>query len=109
MTESKPIYITDCAHNGNASKQKPTYSISPQKPTDLPPGTTPPPLSNITIDGELLSNKQLYEIIISKNMKIDKLLIDKGNYMAILQNIYDCIERGSYNKAKIIIKDALNI
>jgi len=106
MTESKPIYVTDYAYSGNTSEPKQKHSTSAEKPTDLPPGSTPPPL-NLTINGEPLSTKQLHEIITSKNITIDKLLTDRNDHVNALQNIYDCLERKAYNKAKIIIEDTL--
>lgn len=60
------------------TEPKSKYTASPQKPTKLPPGSTPPPLSSLTINGESLSKKQLYEIITEKNIKIDTLLIEIG-------------------------------
>jgi len=106
MTEEKITYVTDYAYSGNTSEPKQKHSTLPEKPTDLPLGSAPPPL-NLTINGKPLSTKQLYEIITSKNITIDKLLTDRNDHVNALQNIYDCLERKAYNKAKIIIEDTL--
>ena len=61
----------------------------------------------MTMNSEPLTNKQLHELIVSQSMTIDRLLGDKGQYIAVLRDVNECIERGAYNKAKIIIKDVL--
>ena len=76
------------------TEPKPRYSISPKKPTDLPPGSAPPPL-NLTINGEPLSTKQLYEIITSQNIRNDQALIKNGELISALKKIQDLVN-GTY-------------
>ena len=77
------------------SEPKPTYSISPEKPTDLPPGSTPPPL-NLTINGEPLSTKQLSEIITYQNIRNDQVLIKNNQLIKALKEIQQLINNTYY-------------
>lgn len=102
MTESKPIYVTDYAYSGNAFEPKQKHSISPEKPTDLPPGSTPPPL-NLTINGEPLSTKQLHEIITSQNIRNDTSLTQIDELMNTLKHIRKLLKVGHYDKVMKIL------
>jgi hypothetical protein len=76
------------------TEPKPTYSISPEKPKDLPPGSTPLPL-NLTINGEPLSTKQLYEIITSQNIRNDQTLIKNDELVKAIKEIRNLVN-GTY-------------
>ena len=91
MSEPKPYWIA-------------SYTTSPEKPTSLPPGEAPPPL-NLTINGEPLSTKQLYEIITSQNIRNDTSLIRIDELMNTLKHIRKLLKVGHYNKAMKILDE----
>ena len=61
--------------------------------TEPMPTWNNPSTDKWVMDSEPQSTKQLHEIIISQNMTIDRLLVDKSHYMEVVRKLYDDINK----------------
>lgn len=133
MTEPKPKYVTDYAYSGNLTEPKPRYTVSPEKPTKLPPGSAPnPPIGEtgsiydddtcrmssdapdylikynpLIINNDTLSAQQLHELIVSQSMTIDVALTRNGELVDALKRIRDLLINGKFYEAWIAINKVL--
>lgn len=89
----------------NAVKPVWTASYSEPKPTYISPGNPIIYPDEYIINGEPLSNKQLYEIITSKNITIDATFIRIDELMNTLKHIRKLLKVGHYNKAMKILDE----
>ena len=96
------------SYNDNIIESKQKYSVSPEKPANLPPGSTPPPL-NLTINSEPLSTKQLYEIITSKNITIDATFTRIYELMNTLKHVHKLLKVEHYDQAMKILDKIIEI